>query len=96
MIMESVYVRYSLDNEWAVKFTPENENEDGNPMVVRFDVASKNGQDWQETFSGQVKWDGCVDIGFAERVMIHFCGEKDFELLPVIYKQCEKMIGGFR
>ncbi len=81
-----------LDNLWRFEMSPGLEIEPGRPYNVEVEIARKNGDQWDQVIRGQVKYTGCADFGFSERVMIHFCGSKDPDIFNIVYKKAMELM----
>ncbi len=92
---EPVTVTKTFDNEWKVVLTPEGWMEDhGHYYNVDFVLSAKNGNTWNLEIRGQIKYNGCADLGYGEQVMIHFCNRSDCEVFYWIYDESKK-VGGW-
>lgn len=80
---------YELDNQWRVTFTPEypddEDDENTGYYVTTIAIESMNGNKYEPQLEGQIKRDGCCDLGFNKPVMWHLCGPDDTTLLARIF-----------
>lgn len=83
-------VDFKLENNWRVEITPENLMESGKHYNASFALFRQNGNEFELQVRGQIKHDGCADIGFAESVMIHFCDRADAQVFDRIYEECRE------
>ena len=90
--MEPIVVEITLDNQWRLTFTPENQMEDGKFYNVQIIIERFNPPWWEREITGQVKRDGCADWGGGRPVLIHWCGRKDAELFMIAYDKATAIL----
>lgn len=92
-IATKIIREHLLENNWRVTYTDEDDFDDdeAGPFAVTVDIERSNGGEWEGCISGQIKRDGCCDWGFAQPVMLHFCGRKDADLLAVVMDEAEEL-----
>ncbi len=85
----------TLHNKWKVEITPENcdqePTEEEPAYNCEFSLFVMNGHDWEFVVRGQVKNTGCMDIGYGDNIIIHFCGRKDCEIFQFIYDKSKEV-----
>ncbi len=82
-----------LENSWKLEVVGEHWDEEMERFYnVDFKLFRQNGNDFELVVCGQVKHNGCADIGYNQPTMIHFCGEADCDVFRWIY-ECSKEVG---
>lgn len=80
-----------LSNNWRVWVEWQRHEGDG-PYVVDFELYRQNGEGFELEVKGQVKRIGCVDIGFGQPTMIHFCDRSDTTIFTEVFDFARKCI----